>query len=304
MPLFRLATRKSPLALWQANHVASLLTASHPDLQVELVTVTTSGDRRSDVPVWEIGGQGVFVREVQSAVLDGRADAAVHSAKDLPPVTAPGLCLAAVPPRGDVRDALVGRRLADLAPGAPVATGSQRRRAQLAWLRPDLTFHSLRGNIETRLARVPEGGAIVVAQAALTRLELAPEPMEAMGIDVMLPQVAQGALAVECRSDDATGRDLLAPLEDPVARQSVDAERAFLVTIGGACDLPVAGHARLTAGGELRLDGLLAAPDGSSLVRCAASARPDEAAVLGQRVAEMVLAGGGRELLATPTGST
>ena len=304
MPLFRLATRKSPLALWQANHVASLLTASHPALRVELVTVTTSGDRRSDVPVWEIGGQGVFVREVQSAVLDGRADAAVHSAKDLPPVTAPGLCLAAVPPRGDVRDALVGRRLADLAPGAPVATGSQRRRAQLAWLRPDLTFHSLRGNIETRLARIPEGGAIVVAQAALTRLELAPEPMEAMGIDVMLPQVAQGALAVECRSDDATGRDLLAPLEDPVARQSVDAERAFLVTIGGACDLPVAGHARLTAGGELRLDGLLAAPDGSSLVRCAASARPDEAAVLGQRVAEMVLAGGGRELLATPTGST
>ncbi len=233
------------------------------------MTVTTSGDRRSDVPVWEIGGQGVFVREVQSAVLDGRADAAVHSAKDLPPVTAPGLCLAAVPPRGDVRDALVGRRLAELAPGAPVATGSQRRRAQLAWLRPDLTFHSLRGNIETRLARIPEGGAIVVAQAALTRLELAPEPMEAMGIDVMLPQVAQGALAVECRSDDATGRDLLAPLEDPVARQSVDAERAFLVTIGGACDLPVAGHARLTAGGELRLDGLLAAPDGSSLVRCA-----------------------------------
>jgi hydroxymethylbilane synthase len=303
MTVFRLATRKSPLALWQANHVAALLTASHPALQVELVTVTTSGDRRSDVPVWEIGGQGVFVREVQSAVLDGRADAAVHSAKDLPPVTAPGLCLAAVPPRGDVRDALVGRRLADLGPGAPVATGSQRRRAQLAWLRPDLTFHSLRGNIGARLARIPEGGAIVVAQAALTRLELAPEPMEAMGIDVMLPQVAQGALAVECRSDDATGRQLLAPLEDPVARQSVDAERAFLVTIGGACDLPVAGHARLSAAGELRLDGLLAAPDGSSLVRCSAAARLDEAAVLGQRVAEMVLAGGGQELLAAPTGS-
>jgi hydroxymethylbilane synthase len=295
--VFRLATRGSPLALWQASHVASLLREAHPGLEVELLTVTTTGDRRSEVPVWEIGGQGVFVGEVQAAVVAGGADAAVHSAKDLPPVPAPGLCLAAVPERGDPRDTLVGRRLADLGPGAPVATGSQRRRAQLAWLRPDLTFHSLRGNIATRLSRVPDGGAVVVAQAALSRLGLAPEPMEIMGIDVMLPQVAQGALAVECRSDDTASRELLAPLEHLASRQAVDAERAFLAAIGGACDLPVAGHARKTDSGELCLDGLLAASDGSSLVRCGACGRPEDAAALGREVAEMVVAGGGQTLL-------
>jgi hydroxymethylbilane synthase len=298
MTVFRLATRGSPLAVWQANHIASLLREAHPGLAVELVTITTTGDRRADVPVWEIGGQGVFVREVQAAVLDGRADAAVHSAKDLPPVPAPGLCLAAVPPRGDPRDALVGCRLADLAPGAPVATGSQRRRAQLAWLRPDLSFQSLRGNIATRLARVPEGGAIVVAQAALTRLALAPEPGETLGSDKMLPQVAQGALAVECRSDNGATLELLEPLEDIEARQAVDAERAFLVTIGGACDLPVAGYAHRTEGGDLRLEGLVASPDGRSLIRQGASGRPEDAATLGKQVAELVLAGGGEQLLA------
>ena len=295
--VFRLATRGSPLALWQATHVASLLREAHPGLEVELLRVTTTGDRRSEVPVWEIGGQGVFTGEVQTAVLAGSADAAVHSAKDLPPVPASGLCLAAVPERGDPRDTLVGCRLADLGPGAPVATGSQRRRAQLAWLRRDLTFHSLRGNIATRLSRVPDGGAVVVAQAALSRLGLSPEPMEIMGIDVMLPQVAQGALAVECRSDDTASREFLAPLEHLASRQAVDAERAFLATIGGGCDLPVAGHARRADSGELCLDGLLAAPDGSALVRCGSCGPPEDAAALGREVAELVVAGGGRELL-------
>lgn len=288
--------------MWQATYVASLLREVHPDLPVELLTVTTTGDRRSEVPVWEIGGQGVFVREVQVAVLSGEADAAVHSAKDLPPVPAPGLCLAAVPRRGDPRDALVGRRLADLAPGATVATGSQRRQAQLAWLRPDLQFQSLRGNIETRLSRVPEGGAIVVAVAALSRLGLTPEPMETLGIDVMLPQVAQGALGVECRADDEASLELLRSVEDLASRQAVDSERAFLNSIGGACDLPVAGHARPADGGELRLDGLLAAADGSALVRATSTARPEDAAALGRTVAAMVLADGGRELLAGRAG--
>jgi len=290
------------LALWQAEHVASALRLAHSGLGVELVTVTTTGDRRQDIPVWEMGGRGVFVREVQSAVLSGRADAAVHSAKDLPPVPAPGLCLAAVPERGDPRDALVGSHLAELAPGAPLATGSQRRRAQLAWLRPDLTFHSLRGNIATRISRLPPGGAIVVAQAALSRLGLTPEPAETLDIEVMLPQVAQGALAVECRSDDDGCLELLGPLEDVPSRAAVDAERAFLATIGGACDLPVAGHASHTGDGRLRLDGLLAAPDGSALVRRSSSAYPREAVDLGQAVAEMVLAGGGQELLAARAG--
>jgi hydroxymethylbilane synthase len=293
----RLATRGSPLALWQANYVASLLRAAHPELVVELVTITTTGDQRRDVPVWEMGGRGVFVREVQSAVLAGQADAAVHSAKDLQPVTATGLCLVAVPPRGDPKDTLVGSDLSSLARGALVATGSQRRRAQLAWLRPDLSFQSLRGNISTRLSKVPTGGAIVVAQAALSRLGLAPEPMETLSTDVMLPQVAQGALAVECRTDDPTSGDLLAPLDDPPSRRAVDAERSFLATIGGACDLPVAAHATLTGSGDLLLDGLLAAPDGSALVRRNACSGPGEAVALGREVAEIVLGSGGRELL-------
>jgi len=294
----RLATRGSPLALWQARYVASLLESAHPGTTTELVTITTTGDRRRDVPVWEMGGRGVFVREVQSAVLSGRADAAVHSAKDLQPVTATGLCLAAIPARGDPRDTLVGSDLAGLAHGAVVATGSQRRRAQLAWLRPDLSFQSLRGNISTRLSKVPPGGAIVVAHAALSRLGLAPDPMETLSTEVMLPQVAQGALAVECRADDLTTCELLAPLDDPRSRQAVDAERYFLATIGGACDLPVAAHATLTTGGDLRLDGLLAAPDGSALVRRSASSGSGGPAELGRDVAEMVLGSGGRDLLA------
>jgi len=295
----RLATRGSPLALWQAEHVALLLRTLHPGLEVELVPVTTTGDRRSDVPVWEMGGRGVFVREVQAALLSGQADAAVHSAKDLQPVPAPGTCLAAVPPRGDPRDVLVGSTLSALRPGALVATGSQRRRAQLAWLRPDLSFESLRGNIGTRLSRVPEGGAVVVAGAALSRLGLTPSPIEVLGTDVMLPQVAQGALAIECRADDATHLELLAPVNDTAARQAVDAERAFLAAVGGACDLPVAGHATATSDGELHLEGLLAAPDGSALVRRGSTGRPEEAAELGRQVAELVLASGGHELLTT-----
>jgi hydroxymethylbilane synthase len=286
------------LALWQAGHVASLLAAVHSGLEVELVTVTTTGDRRSELPVWEMGGRGVFVREVQAALLAGRADAAVHSAKDLQPVDQPGLCLAAVPLRGDPRDVLVGTTLSELCPGATVATGSQRRRAQLAFLRPDLSFVGLRGNISTRLARVPPGGAMVVAMAALTRLGLTPEPMEVLDVDVMVPQVAQGALAVECRTDDDVTRDLLGTLDDPSSRRCVDAERSFLAAIGGACDLPVAGHATATPEGQLHLEGLLAAPDGSAVVRRRAIGAPSDGAALGAHVAEMVLGAGGRDLLA------
>jgi hydroxymethylbilane synthase len=286
------------LALWQAGHVAALLQGAHPGLHVELVPVTTSGDRRTDVPVWEMGGRGVFVREVQVAVLDGRADAAVHSGKDLQPVTEEGLRLAALPERGDPRDALVGTRLAELRPGAVIATGSQRRQAQLAAVRPDLCFQSLRGNIATRLSRIPPGGAIVMALAALERLGLRPEPMEVLGTDIMLPQVAQGAIAVECRADDDATLDLVTAINHVGTAQAVEAERAFLATVGGACDLPVAGHATVGAGAMLLLEGLLAAPDGHEIVRRQASGPPGAAAALGREVAGLVLAGGGRALLA------
>ncbi len=262
--VLRAATRSSPLARWQADHVAALLTAAHPDLNVEIVPVDTEGDRRLDVPISSFGGKGVFAKEVQAAVLDGRADLAVHSAKDLPAVTVPGLVLACVPERGTAHDALVGSTLQGLAPGATVATGSQRRRAQLALLRPDLVFTELRGNMATRLSKVPEGGAIVVAAVALERLGLADRISEVLELEQMIPQVGQGALAVECRVDDAATEALLRAVEHAPSRQRVDAERAFLAELGGDCDLPAGAHATLSAtedAGVLRLDAFLASAD-------------------------------------------
>ena len=262
MTAVRLATRGSALARWQADHVTARLHDADPSIEVELVVVETTGDRIADVPLWEIGGQGVFVKEVQAAVLNGRADLAVHSAKDLPSETAPGLVIGAVPERGDARDALVGARLDDLPPGAVVATGSVRRRAQLAWLRPDLTFAGLRGNIGTRLAKASGFHAIVVAYAALDRLGESERATDVLGVDVLVPQVGQGALAVECRADDGVTRDVLAAIEHAPSRRAVDAERAFLAAIGSGCELPVGAHA---AGG--RLEAVLSSLDGRILLR-------------------------------------
>ncbi len=257
----RIATRGSALARWQAELVASLLVAAQPDLDVELVVVQTEGDRRRDQPIHTLGGQGVFVKEVEQAVLDRRADVAVHSAKDLPSTTAPGLVLAAVPERGDARDALVGRTLAALAPGATVATGSVRRQAQLARLRADLVFADLRGNIGTRLERVPPDGAIVVAVAALERLRRTDRIAEVLDHDAVVPQIGQGALAVECRADDTAAIAQLAGIEHAPTRLAVDAERAFLARLGGGCDLPVGAYAALD-GDSLTLRSFLSGPGG------------------------------------------
>lgn len=267
--MIRLATRSSPLAIWQAEHVADRLRTAHPGLEVELVRTDTVGDRRLDVPISEIGGKGVFATEVQRLVLDGSADAAVHSAKDLPAVTGEGLVLACVPERGDPRDALVGSTLAGLASGAVVATGSQRRRVQLAALRPDLEFVELRGNMATRLGKVPSGGAVVVAAVALERLGLADRIDEVLAADVLIPQVGQAALAVEARAGDAAVVDLLAAVEHGPSRLRVDAERAFLAELGGDCDLPAGAHATLAEGSDdrLHLRALLAADDGTVHVR-------------------------------------
>lgn len=259
--LLRVATRGSRLARWQTDHVASLL-----DAEVEVVVVETAGDRRTDVPIWEIGGQGVFVKEVQAAVLDGRADFAVHSAKDLPSTTAGGLVIAAVPERADPRDALVGSTLADLAVGAVVATGSVRRRAQLAHLRPDLTFTGLRGNIDTRLDKAADYGAIVMAHAALVRLGRQDRVAEVLEPVVMLPQVAQGALAVECRADDDDIRAVLGAIEHRPSRLAVDTERAYLARLGGGCDLPAGAYAQVD-GDSIEIEALLASLDGRILIR-------------------------------------
>ncbi len=249
--MLRAATRGSALALWQTNHVAELLAAAVANttdaeaVHLEPVVVSTVGDRQSEVPISTIGGKGVFVKEVQAAVLDGRADIAVHSAKDLPAATPEGLVIAAVPKRADPRDVLVGCELSNLAKGAVVATGSARRRVQLQALRGDLNFVELRGNIGTRLAKATDYGAVVMAKAALDRLGEIPAVAEVLSPEVMVPQVGQGALAVECRADDEQTKELLAAIQDPVSRIQVDAERAFLATLGGDCTFPAGAYAQL-----------------------------------------------------------
>jgi hydroxymethylbilane synthase len=259
----RIATRASTLARWQAERVGLLLGDD-----VEYVLVTTTGDRDQTSELHAIGGTGVFTKEVQQAVLDGRADVAVHSAKDLPSETAARLTLAAIPERADPRDALVGSSLAGLPAGARVGTDSVRRRAQLASVRPDLLFGPLRGNIETRLRKRVEQGydAVVVAYAALERLGLGAEATEVLAPSICLPQVAQGALAVECRADDDASRERLHAIDDARAHRVVEAERAFLARLGGGCDLPCAALARLD-GTEIVIDALLASLDGHVVVR-------------------------------------
>ena len=263
--MLRIATRASALARWQAERVGALL---HEP--VEYVLVTTTGDKDQRADLHSIGGTGVFVKEVQQAVLDGRADLAVHSAKDLPSATPDGLVLAAVPERGDPRDALVGVTLEGLPTGGRVATGSVRRRAQLAAARPDLLFAPLRGSIETRLRkRVDEGhDAIVVAVAALDRLGLRDQVSEVLEPSVLLPQAAQGALAVECRVDDPGTFARLVAIDDASAHLAVRAERAYLAELGGGCSLPCGALAVVAPEtGEVELEAILAAPDGHVVLR-------------------------------------
>ncbi|MEI6571523.1 MAG: hydroxymethylbilane synthase [Actinomycetes bacterium] len=260
--VLRIATRGSALALWQAERVAEMLGS-----RSELVIIETRGDQDTTSPIHAIGGTGVFVKEVQEAVLRGEADLAVHSAKDLPAITMEGLILAAVPERADARDALVGSRLDKLPQGARIGTGSVRRRSQLAAIRPDLEFGELRGNIGTRLGKAADFDAIVVAAAALDRLGLGDRIAERLEPSVMLPQVAQGALGVECRVDDAEALVALAAIDDAIAHLAVKAERAFLAALGGGCDVPVGAYATIKSGGMISMQALVAQEDGSSVRR-------------------------------------
>ncbi len=291
----RAATRGSALARRQTSIVAGLL-AEAGGVAIDPVVVSTTGDRQPDDPIHAMGGKGVFVKEVQAAVLDGRADIAVHSAKDLPSSTPEGLVLAAVPRRGDPRDALVGCRLDELPAGATVATGSVRRKAQLAWMRPDLAFAELRGNIATRLNKAAAFDAIVMAAAALQRLGLEPDVVDVLEPDVFVPQVAQGAIAVECRADDRAVLETLLAIEHGPSRRAVDAERAFLAELGGDCNLPAGAHAGDAGGGGLELTGLVASLDGRELIRDTRRGRDPE--MLGRSVARHLLDEcGGRELM-------
>jgi hydroxymethylbilane synthase len=272
MAALRVATRGSALARWQAERVVELL-----GVEAEYEIVSTKGDERRDVPIHAMGGTGVFVKEVEQVVLDGRAEVAVHSAKDLPSETADGLVLAAVPERADPRDALVGRRLDEIPTGGRVGTGSVRRKAQLAALRPDLGFAELRGNIPTRLEKAAGFDAVVLAAAALDRLGLVDRIAERLDPSVVLPQVAQGALAVECRAGDDATRELLAGIDDPAARAAVTAERAYLAELGGGCDLPCGALAEAGGDGALRLEALLASLDGRIVLRARVEGRDPDA---------------------------
>ncbi len=292
--VLRVATRGSALARTQARSVADSLA-----VEAELVIVSTAGDRDQQAPLHAVGGTGIFVKEVEEALRRGDADVAVHSAKDLSSGLAPGLVIGAVPPRADPRDALAGSTLDGLPTGARVGTGSVRRRAQLAGLRPDLVFGELRGNIETRLSRLDRFDAVVVAAAALQRLGRLDAATEILAPSVLLPQVAQGALAVEVPADRADLLELLSTIDDPASHRGVDAERAFLAAIGSGCSLPVGALATPAPGGpevRLRLEGLIASLDGRVVLRTAAEGADPEA--LGREVAHSLLHDhGGADLL-------
>jgi hydroxymethylbilane synthase len=311
MGTLRLATRGSPLALRQTELVSELLRQAHPGLDVESVVVRTQGDRDATTPLDQIGGQGVFVTEVEAAVAEGRADAAVHSAKDMPSVMPEHFVLGAVPRRADPRDGLVGATLAGLPAGGLVATGSARRRAQLAALRPDLVFTDLRGNMARRVAMAEEGkvSAVVIAVAAMERLGWMDKVRDVLDPVDVLPQAGQGAIAVQCRADDADTRALLRSIDHEPSHRALRAERAVLATLGGNCTLPVGAFAEAAEPGELgdaggsggvssgrvlKVSGLLASGDGHTVIRVARHGDDPEA--VGAAVARALLEGGGASI--------
>ena len=297
----RIATRKSPLALWQAEHVRHRLQALHPGLQVELLTMSTQGDRILDSPLAKIGGKGLFVKELEQGMLDGRADLAVHSMKDVPAVLPDGLCLGAILDREDPRDAFVSMQYSsvdDLPEGARVGTSSLRRQCQLRARRPDLQILDLRGNVGTRLGKLDAGDydAIVLACAGLKRLGLSARITHALTPEEMLPAIAQGVIGIECRVDDPRVRSLIEPLNHDETWRRTAAERAMNATLAGGCQAPVAGYSLLNAG-VVELRGLVGQPDGSTIIRGDISGSAEHAEALGKQLAEDLLSRGARTIL-------
>jgi hydroxymethylbilane synthase len=298
-----IATRQSALALWQAEHAAGLLRESHPGLEVALLPLTTRGDQILDRPLAKVGGKGLFLKELEHALLDGRADIAVHSMKDVPAALDDGLAVPVLLQRADPRDALVSNHHASLdalPQGACVGTSSLRRQVQLRAARPDLVLRDLRGNVGTRLDKLDRGDfdAILLAAAGLDRLGLSARIRQRLDPPDWLPAVAQGAIGIECRSGDTRVLDLLAPLHHADTARLVSAERAMNRELGGSCEVPVAGHAWVE-GDRLHLTGMVGRLEGARVLRSTASAGLDEGEVLGQRVAEDLFAQGAAELLAS-----
>lgn len=297
---WRIATRGSPLALWQAEHVRTALLGRCPDARVELVPITSTGDAHRDRPLSGLGRVGVFTKEIQEALLDRRADVAVHSLKDLPTDPTPGLTLAAVPLRGPVEDVLLtrdGQPLWDLRPRAQVATSSPRRHAMLRRQRPDFEIVPVRGNVDTRLRKLDRGDfdALVLARAGLSRLDLLPSNATILSVDDFLPAPGQGALAIECRADDARTLAALAAINDRLTRAAVDAERAVLKALGGGCSIPLGA---LAQGGEtLKLRATLLAPDGSAAIDESLIGAADDPVGLGSELARRMRERGASTLL-------
>ncbi len=298
----RIATRRSRLALWQAEHVAALLRNAHAGLEVELVPMVTQGDRILDRALAEIGGKGLFIKELEVAMMEGRADLAVHSMKDVPADMPAGFVLSTVLERADPRDALVSNRFRELQAlpdGARVGTSSLRRQCQLRHARPDLEILPLRGNVDTRLRKLDEGDydAIILAAAGLKRLGLDERIASLVPTESSLPAVGQGIIGIECRDTDGSTRALVGALEHAPTRTCLDAERAFAARLEGSCQSPIAGFAELV-GGTLRVRGLVGSPDGRTLYAGEMCGLPAEAPSLGDALAERLLDAGARPLLA------
>lgn len=298
-----IGTRGSALALWQADHVSALLRTAHVGLQVERVVIVTTGDRTTQGPLWQAGGKGVWVKEIEQALLAGTIDLAVHSLKDVPSELADGLMVAAIPERADNRDALVSRdgsSLARLPAGARVGTTSLRRVCQVRAMRPDLRLETLRGNLDTRLQRVADGvvDAAVLACAGLDRLGLQDRIVERLSIEDMMPAIGQGALAIETRAADQRVRAFVRALASREAEITVAAERALLRRLGAGCRTPVAGCARVQQG-QLQVMGLVGRPDASVILRESVTGPASQAEALGTALADALLARGADGILAT-----
>jgi hydroxymethylbilane synthase len=301
MNIIRIATRKSALALWQAEYVKAELLRHHPLLHVELVPMSTQGDKILDTPLAKIGGKGLFVKELEQAILDGRADIAVHSMKDVPVDFPPGLILHTICPRENPQDAFVSnqfRSLTELPPGAVVGTSSLRRQCQIKALRPDLTVRDLRGNVNTRLAKLDNGeyAAIILAAAGLIRLGFQQRIASLLPVELSLPANGQGAVGIECRAEDVVVQQFLAPLEHSITRTCVLAERAMNRKLQGGCQVPIGAYAEIS-GETLWLRGLVGALDGSEIIRHELRGPVAQAEQLGIALAEHLLAQGADRIL-------
>ena len=297
-----IGTRQSLLALWQSNHIAALLREKYPECEVVLKKIVTKGDRILDVPLAQIGGKGLFTKEIETELADGTIDLAVHSLKDMPTVLPEGLCLTAITERANVGDAFVSNKYAsfeELPLGAVIGTSSLRRKAQLLATRPDLQIMDLRGNVDTRLRKLDEGlyDAIILAAAGLERLGHGDRITALIPPDVCLPAVGQGALAIEARTADDEVRSMLEFLNDLPTKQSTDAERAFLGLLEGGCQVPIGVHADV-AGEQIKIEAIIAALDGSTVLRDTITGKAEDAVALGQQLGKKMLAAGGQEILA------